>query len=70
MIFQDCAVTTGLKSKIFTSFYCQKFVFESCYGTEAKKLISLFSTFFGCLFWFFGFAFFTKPGGFYNIVVF
>ena len=26
MIFQDCAVTTGMKSKIFHSFYCQKFV--------------------------------------------
>ena len=46
MIFQDCAVTTGLKSKIFSSFYCQKFVFESCYGTEAKKLIGL-----SLLFW-------------------
>ena len=68
MIFQDCAVTMMLKSKIFTSFYCQKFVFESCYGTKANKLISLLflAVCFG--FWF---TFFAKQGGgFYNFVVF
>ena len=58
MMFQDFAVTTGPESKIFTSFYRQKFVFESCFGTGAKKLISLL--FFGCLFCFFGFALFAK----------
>ena len=41
MIFQDCAVTTMLKSEIFNYFYRQKFVFKSYYGSEAKKLISL-----------------------------
>ena len=50
MIFQDSAVTTGLKNKIFNSIHCQKFVFESCYSTEAKKLISLIflAVCFGC----------------------
>ena len=68
MIFQDCAATTGLNSKMFTSFNCQKFAFEACYGTEAKKLISLlvFAVCFGVS----GFPFSAKSGGFFNIVVF
>jgi len=63
MKFRDCDFPTGLRSKIFTCFYCQKFIFESRYGSGADKLIFL-------LFWFFGFDFLAKQGGFYNSVVF
>ena len=67
MIFQDYAVTTGLKSKTFNSFCSQKLVFESCYGNEPKKLISLLFWLSVLVFWVW---FFAKQGGFYNIVVF
>jgi len=67
MIFQDCAVTTRLKSKIFTSFYRQKFVFEYCYGIEVKKLISLLFWLSVSVFWV---CFSAKRGGVYNIFVF
>ena len=36
-----CCHNGAGEENIHFFFYCQKFVFESCYGTEANKLISL-----------------------------
>ena len=66
MIFQDCAVTMGLKRKIFSSFYCQKILFLSL-GTEKKKLIGLSLLFWQSVLVFCVAFFFAKRGGFYNI---
>ena len=57
MIFLCCH--NGTEEQNIYFFYCKKFVLESCYGSEAKKLISL-------LFWLsvlvFSVCFFCKAG--------